>query len=62
MNLYKVEFWFRYGKSEKDFEIIELNADSEEEAIQIIKDLKKWVFKVTFLETNGVKNKKKQQL
>jgi hypothetical protein len=55
MNQYKVEFWFRYGKMEKDFDTIELQADTEEEVVQIIRDLKKWVFKITILEINGVK-------
>ena len=28
MNKYKIEFFFRHGKFEKDFEIIEIEADT----------------------------------
>lgn len=55
MNKYKIEYWFRYGKMEKDFDQIEIEADTEPEAIEVIKDLKRWVFGVKILEINGVK-------
>lgn len=55
MNKYKIEFWFRHGKFEKDFGQIEIEADTEEEAIQLVKDLRSWVFKIDILEINGEK-------
>lgn len=55
MNKYLIEYHYRYGKFEKDFAEITVEADTQEEAIQIVRDLKKWVFKITFLEINGSK-------
>lgn len=55
MNKYKIEFFFRHGKFEKDFDQIEIEADTEEEAIQLVKDLRSWVFKIDILEINGKK-------
>lgn len=55
MNKYKFEIWFRHGKFEKDFEIVEIDADTESEAESIVKDLRAWIFKVTLLEINGIK-------
>ncbi len=55
MNKYLIEYWFRYGKEEKDFDKIEIDADTEPEAIQAIRDLQSWVFGVKILEVNGIK-------
>lgn len=55
MNKYKFETWFRHGKFDKDFEIVEIDADTESEAESIVKDLRAWIFKVTLLEINGIK-------
>ncbi len=56
VNDYVVEVWFRYGKFEKDFELVELNADSDDEAVLIAKDLRQWVFSVNIISKNGIKN------
>lgn len=50
MNTYKIEYWYRHCKFEKDFDIIDVEADSEAEAIQIVRDLQKWVYNIKFLE------------
>lgn len=55
MNNYVLEVWFRHGKFEKDFELVEVNADSDEEAKLIAKDLKHWVFRIDIVSKNGVK-------
>lgn len=55
MNKYLIEYHFWYGKEQKDHEQIELEADTDEEAEQLVRDLKKWVFKVVILEKNGIK-------
>lgn len=54
MTKFKYEIWFRYGKFEKDFEIVDIDADNEAEAENIVKDLRAWIFKVTLLEVNGI--------
>ena len=54
MNKYEIEIWFRYGQFEKDFEIVEIEADTESEAFLIAKDLRHWVFSVKLLSTNGI--------
>ncbi len=56
MNNYQLEVWFRYGKFEKDFEIIEIDADSDDEAIFLAREIKHWVFSVKILSKNGIKN------
>jgi hypothetical protein len=55
MNKYEFEIWFRHGKFDKEFEIVEIDADTESEAESIVKDLRAWIFKVTLLEVNGIK-------
>ena len=45
MNKYKFETWFRHGKFDKDFEIVEIDADTESEAESIVKDLRACIFK-----------------
>lgn len=55
MNIYKYEIHFRYGSFDKDHEEVEIDADTESEAESIVKDLRAWIFKVTLLEINGVK-------
>ena len=49
MNTYKIEYWYRHGRFEKDFDIIDVEADSEAEAIQIVRDLQKWVYSVKII-------------
>ena len=53
MNNYKLEIWYRHGNFEKDFEIIDIDADTEEEATEVAKDLRDWIFRITILEING---------
>ena len=55
MNRYKLEVWYRYDKFEKDFEIIEIDADTEAEAKEFAKDLRDWVFRIIVLEINDNK-------
>lgn len=52
MNTYKIEYWYRHGRFEKDFDIIDVEADSEAEAIQIVRDLQKWVYSVKIINKN----------
>ena len=52
MNTYKIEYWYRHGRFEKDFDIIDVEADSEAEAIQIVRDLQKWVYSVKIINEN----------
>lgn len=54
MNKYVVEIWYRHGKFEKDFEVVEIDADTEAEAFLLAKDLKNWVYKVNLVSKNGV--------
>ena len=54
MNKYVVEIWYRHGKFEKDFEVVEIDADTEAEAFLLARDLKHWVFKVNLVSKNGV--------
>lgn len=55
MNIYHFEYWFRHGNFEKDFEKVEIKADSEAEANLIVKDLRLWVFSIKLLSINGEK-------
>lgn len=55
MNIYLFEYWFRHGNFEKDFEKVEIKADSEAEANLIVKDLRPWVFSIKLLSINGEK-------
>lgn len=52
MNKYLVEIWFRYGVDQQDFEQLEIDADTQEEAESIAKDLRNLVFKVETLKIN----------
>ena len=38
MKNYKIEFWFRYGNEQKDFDIEIVGANSFSEAIEILKN------------------------
>jgi len=55
MNKYKIEYWYRYGQMEKDYEIDVFYANTEEEAIEQAKESRKWVYKTKVLEINDVK-------
>ena len=56
MNNYVLEVWYRHGKFDKDFEVVEIEADSDEEAFLLVKDLKNWVFRIDVISKNGVKS------
>lgn len=46
MRNHKITIHFRYGKDEKDFEDIEIEAENDEQAIELAKKHRRWVFKV----------------
>ena len=59
MNKFLIEIWYRYGQNEdKDFEQIEIDADSEEEAHAIARDLRSWIYKVETIKINDEEIKK----
>ena len=44
MKKYKILIEYRYGKFEKDFDEIEIEAESDEQAIELAKNYRRWVF------------------
>jgi len=38
MKNYKIEFWFRYGNEEKDFDIEAIEAKTFRDAVEILKN------------------------
>lgn len=51
---YKIEVWFRHGNFEKDFEQIDIYADDDQEAIDLARDYRRWVFKTEIIRRDEV--------
>jgi hypothetical protein len=54
MKNHKITIHFRYGKDEKDFEDIEVYAENDEQAIELAKKRRSFVFKVEIISRDEV--------
>lgn len=53
---YKVLIWFRYGNFEKDSEEVEIEAENDEQALQLAKKHRRWVFKTEIVSRDEASN------
>ena len=49
MKKYKILIEYRYGKFEKDFDEIPIEAESDEKAIELAKEHRRWIYRVTII-------------
>ena len=47
MNTYHFEYWYRYGADEQDFDRVEIVAETLEKAIEKVRQMRRWIFKIT---------------
>ena len=50
MKKFKFEYWYRYGISQKDFDVIEIEALNEENAILILKKIIRTAFNIKLIK------------
>jgi hypothetical protein len=53
---YRILIWFRFGSFEKDFEDIEVYAENDEQAIELAKKRRSFVFKVEIISRDEADN------
>ena len=49
MKKYKILIEYRYGKFEKDFDEIPIEAESDEQAIELAKEHRRWIYRATII-------------
>ena len=49
MKKYKILIEYRYGKFEKDFDEIPIEAESDEQAIELAKKHRRWIYRATII-------------
>lgn len=49
MKKYKILIEYRHGKDEKDFDEIEIEAESDEKAIELAKEHRRWIYRATII-------------
>lgn len=56
MTTYHFEYWYRHGNFEKDFEQVSITANTEEEAREEVKKIRRWIFDINLKSTNERKS------
>jgi hypothetical protein len=49
MKTYQVLIEYRHGKDEKDFDEITIEAESDEQAIELAKKHRRWIYRATII-------------
>jgi len=56
MRNHKITIHFRYGKEEKDFEDIDVTAENDQQALQLAKKHRRFVFKAEIISRDETDN------
>jgi hypothetical protein len=53
---YRVLIWFRFGGFEKDFEEIEIEAENDDQALELAEKNRSWVYSADIISRNEIDN------